>query len=124
MSWWSRLANVLRSERMNDDLDAELQFHLEERTRELMKTGLPRDAAASRAAQRFGNTLRWREQSRDVKLLPWIDSIARDLRLGVRMLRKNAAVTCAAVISLTLALGACIAAFALVDALILRPLPV
>ena len=75
-------------------------------------------------ARRFGSPLRLREQSLDVKLLPWLDSIARDVRLGARMLRKNAVVTAAAVVSLSLALGACVAAFSLVDALILRPLPV
>ena len=53
-----------------------------------------------------------------------LDSIVRDVRLGVRMLRKHPVVTGAAVVSLSLALGACVAAFSLVDALILRPLPV
>ena len=57
-------------------------------------------------------------------LLPWAESIGRDIRLGLRMLRKNAGVTAAALVSLSRALGACVAAFALVDALILRPLPV
>ena len=124
MSWWSRLTNVFRTGRVDRDLDAELQFHLDERIRELTDAGLTREAAAAQTARRFGNPLRWREQSRDVKLLPGIDSIVRDLRLGLRMLRKNAVVTGAAVASLSLALGACIAAFSLVDALILRPLPV
>ena len=53
-----------------------------------------------------------------------LDSLIRDVRLAVRMLRKNAVVTAAAVASLSLALGACVAAFSLVEALILRPLPV
>ena len=76
------------------------------------------------ARRQFGNRLRLREQSRDVKLLPWLDSLVRDVRLGARMLRKNGLVTAAAIVSLSLALGACMAAFSLVDALILRPLPV
>jgi predicted permease len=124
MSWWSRLANVFRETRVDRDLDAELQFHMEERIRELTAAGLSPEAAAAQAARRFGSPLRWREQSRDVKLLPSFESMLRDLRLGVRMLRKNAMVTAAAVLSLSLALGACAAAFALIDALILRPLPV
>src|ERR671913_383542 len=60
----------------------------------------------------------------DAKLLRSIESLGRDVRFGVRMLRKNAGVTAAAVVSLSLALGACVAAFTLVDALILRQLPV
>jgi putative ABC transport system permease protein len=124
MSVWSRLTNVFRSGRLERDLDSELQFHIEERIRELVATGVSRADAAAHVARRFGNALRLREQSRDVKLLPWLDSILRDVRLGVRMLRKNAGVTAAVVMSLALALGACVSAFSLVDALILRPLPV
>jgi predicted permease len=124
MSWWSRLTNVFRSDRLADDLDEELRFHLEERTRELTAGGMTREAARSQAVRRFGNPVRWREQSLDIKLLTWLDSIRRDVRLGLRLLAKNAAVTGAAVLSLSLALGACVAAFSLVDALILKRLPV
>ena len=76
MSLWSRLGNVFRSGRIESELDEELQFHFEERIRELLATGLSREAATAQVARRFGNPLRWREQSRDVKLLPWLDSIA------------------------------------------------
>jgi putative ABC transport system permease protein len=124
MSLLSRLANVFRSGRVQSELDEELQFHMDERIRELMDSGLTREAAAADVARRFGNPLRFREESLDVKLLPWLDSMGRDVRLGARMLRKNAVVTGAAVLSLALALGACVAAFTLVDALVLRPLPV
>src|SRR5262245_9287804 len=124
MSWFSRLANVFRSSKLDGDLDDELQFHIEERIRALTADGMSRRDAEEQVSRRFGSTLRLREESRDVKLLPWIDSLLRDFRLGFRMLRKNATVTAAAVISLGLALGACDAAFLLVDALILQPLPV
>ena len=99
-------------------------FHLDERTRELIAGGMSPEAAARAAAKRLGSPLRLREESLDAKLAPWLDSMARDVRLGLRMLRRSGAVTAAAVLSLSLALGACVAAFSLVDALILRPLPV
>jgi putative ABC transport system permease protein len=124
MSLWSRLANMFRSGRVERELDEEFQFHIDERIRERTAAGVPYAAAAREVARRFGSPLRLREQSLDVKLLPWLDSLARDVRLGLRTLHKNAVVTAAAVVSLSLALGACVAAFALVDALILRPLPV
>jgi len=124
MSLWSRLANVFRAGSVESELDEELQFHVDERIRELTAAGMTREAAAEEVHRRFGSPLRLREQSRDVKLLPWLDSLVRDVRLGVRMLRKHAVVTGASVVSLSLALGACVAAFSLVDALILRPLPV
>jgi predicted permease len=124
MSVWSRFSNMFRTGRVERELDEELQFHIEQRIVELMDKGVARDAAAREVARRFGSPLRRREESLDVKLLPWLDSLLRDARLGVRMLRKDAVVTGAAVVSLSLALGACVAAFSLVDALILRPLPV
>jgi predicted permease len=124
MSWISRLTNVFRSGRLDRDLDAELQFHIEARTDELIAQGLsPQDA--SREAQRhFGNRLRLRESSREVKLISWLESVFQDVRFGLRMLLKNRAVTAAAVLSLSLAIGACTGAFSLLDALILKPLPV
>src|SRR6185503_4249537 len=115
---------VFRSSGVDRALDEEMTFHIESRIADLVAGGMTRDAAEAMARGQFGNRLRLREQSHDVKLLPWLDSLVRDVRLGARMLRKNAVVTTAAVISLSLALGACVAAFSLVDALILRPLPV
>ena len=65
-----------------------------------------------------------RESSRDIKLLPRLESILRDVGFGLRLCLRNKIVTAAAVVSLSLAIGACTAAFSLIDALILRPLPV
>ena len=124
MSLSSRLTNVFRPARLRRELDDEVQFHVEERIRELMATGLSRDAAAEQAARRLGSRLRTREQSLDIKLMPWLESLVRDIRLGLRVHLRNAPVTIAAVLSLALALGASVAAFSLIDALILRPLSV
>ena len=124
MSWWSRITNVFRSDRLDEDLEYEQRFHIEARADELEAEGLSRDAAFEQAARRFGPRLRLREASRDVRLMPWLDSLWRDVRFAQRLLRKDAAVSSAAVVSLGLAIGACTAAFALVDALILRKLPV
>src|SRR4029077_174609 len=74
--------------------------------------------------RRFGHRLVLREASRDVKLLTRVEALGRDLVFGLRLLRKDAVVSVAAVISLGLAIGACTAAFSLIDALILRRLPV
>ena len=124
MSWLSRLANVLRRDRVSDDLDEELRFHVEARAEALRKEGQPADQAAIAAQRGIGDRMRLREASLDIKLLPWLDALARDVALGLRMLRKHTAVSASAVASLALAIGACIAAFSLIDALILRPLPV
>jgi hypothetical protein len=124
MSWWSRLAHVLRTDRLDQDLEEEQRFHIEARAEELEAQGLSRQAALEQATRRFGPRLLLRESSREVKLLSSVESLWRDLRLGVRLLRKDAVVSLAAVVSLGLAIGACTAAFSLIDALILRQLPV
>lgn len=124
MSLLSRITNVFRSGRVADDLDDELKFHVEATTERLVADGLTPEAARLEARRRFGNALSLRERSRDVKLVPWIDAIVRDVGFGVRMLRKDAVVSICAVVSLGLAMGACAAAFMLVDALMLRTLDV
>src|SRR5579862_3535948 len=116
MSLWSRISNVFRSNRLNRELDAELQSHIEEAIAD------GRDPAEVRRA--FGSSLRHREESRDAKLLPWLDALRSDAIFGWRQLAKNKITTLAAVLSLALAVGACTAAFRLIDAILLRPLPI
>jgi putative ABC transport system permease protein len=124
MSLLSRLINAIRSDRLDDEIDEELAFHVHEKTERLIAEGVSPEDASREARRQIGNALQHHERSRDVRLLPWLDSLLRDLRFGARMLRKDAVVTVAAVSSLALAMGAAIAAFILIDALILRPLPV
>jgi predicted permease len=116
MSIWSRLANVFRKERLIEEIDEELRHHLDEAVAE------GRDPVEARKA--FGSMLRRREESQDIRLLPWLDALRADVSVGWRRLSKSKATTSAAVLSLGLAIGACAAAFRLADALLLRPLPV
>jgi predicted permease len=124
VSWLSRLANVARRSRLDRDLDEEIRFHLEARAEELVKAGLSPAEARTRARLQFGNPLLLRESSRDIKSILPLDSIVRDIGYGVRLCRRHKIVTATAILSLSLAIGACTAAFSLIDALILRPLPV
>src|SRR5580704_1348218 len=116
MSLWSRLANVLRGDRLSREIDEEIAAHLEEAVEQ------GRDPAEARRA--FGSALHQREASRDIRLLPWLDSLRADAVFGWRQLMKKKATSAAAVLSLALAIGACTSAFRLIDALLLRPLPV
>ena len=68
--------------------------------------------------------LRIGEQSFDIRVLPWLDSLRADTIFGWRQLRKHKIASAAAILSLGLAIGASISAFRLVDALLLRPMPV
>ena len=68
--------------------------------------------------------LRNREESRDIRLIAWLDSLRADAVFGWRQLMKKKVTSAAAILSLALAIGACTSAFRLIDALLLRPLPV
>src|SRR5208337_2480634 len=116
MSWWSRIANVLRGDRLSREIDEELQSHIEEAVAQ------GRDPAEARRA--FGSALRLREESRDVRLVAWLESLRADAVFGWRQLKKRKATSAAAILSLALGIGACTGAFRLIDALLLRPLPV
>ena len=116
MPFWSRIANVFRGDRLSREIDEELQSHFEE----AIEQG--RDPAEARRA--FGSPLRRREESRDVRILPWLDSLRADLVFARRRLMKKKVTFAAAVLSLALGIGACLSAFRLIDALLLRPLPI
>jgi predicted permease len=124
MSWLSRFVSVIRSDRLNRDLDDEMRFHLDARTEEYAKAGLSIEEARAQARRQFGSPALLRDASRDIKLLPRLESILRDVSFATRLWRRNKLVTGAALVSLSLAVGACTAAFSLIDALILRMLPV
>jgi len=116
MSWWSRIANVFRGPSLSREIDEELQSHIAEGIQQ------GRDPAEARRA--FGSTLRRREESHDIRLVAWLDSLRADAVFGWRQLKKNKVTSAAAILSLALAIGASTSAFRLIDALLLRPLPV
>jgi putative ABC transport system permease protein len=116
MSRWSRITNVFRGDRLSREIQEELEAHIEEAVRE------GRDPGEARRA--FGQTLRVFEDSRDLRLLGWLDSLRADAVFGWRQIVKKKVTSAAAVLSLALAIGACTSAFRLIDALLLRPLPV
>src|SRR5262245_5395902 len=113
---WSKILNVFRGERVNRDLDDELQSHLDEAVEQ------GRDPQDARRA--FGSSLHTREASRDFKLSARLDSLRAGIVFGWRHLLKSKVPSAAAVLSLGLATGACVTGFRLIDALLLRPLPV
>jgi predicted permease len=116
MTLWSRIVNVLRGDRIHREIEEEFASHLEEAVR------AGRDP--SEARQAFGSPLRHSEQMRDLHVLPWLDSLRADAVFGWRQLKKRKTTSAAAVLSLGIAIGACTSAFRLIDAVLLRPLPV
>ncbi len=116
MSWWVRAVNVFRTDRVRRELEEELDAHMEE----AIAGG--RDPEEVRRA--FGSLLHHREESRDIRIVAWIDSLRADVTFGWRRLAAQKTTSAAAILSLALAIGACTSAFRLIDALLLRPLPI
>jgi predicted permease len=116
MGLWSRLGRTFRSGRHGADIEEELQFHLD------MDVEGGRDRRDARL--RLGNVRRIEEETRAAGIIEWLDSALRDARYGLRQLRRTPALTLAVVLSLAIGVGANTAIFSLVDAAILRPLPV
>jgi predicted permease len=116
MSLWSRISNALHGERLNREIDEELQSHIEE----AIASG--RDPKEAHRA--FGSALHAREASHSIRVAGWLESLLADVRFGWRQLCRNKVTSLAAVLSLALGIGSCVAAFRLIDALLWRPLPI
>lgn len=111
MGVWSRLRKTFAGDSHSAEIKEELQFHLHMN-------------AVSDGSAPLGNFTRAQEETRSMGIIGWLDSIVQDCRYGLRQLRKTPALVTAVVLSLTIGIGANTAIFSLVDAAILRPLPV
>jgi putative ABC transport system permease protein len=122
--WIRRLVALARRPRLDRELRDELAAHVEARARRLADDEcVPLDEARRRAAVSVGNVTRLREESREQWGFPRLESILQDLRYGARQLRRTPLFTAAAVVTLALTIGSTAALFAIVNAVILRPLP-
>ena len=124
MSWLRRIRNLFRSDRHSRDLDRELQFHIAERADELAAAGMDRASAEREARRRFGNYAGQKERARDADIITWLGSFADDVRYAIRSMRHNRVLSLVAILSLGLGIGANAAIFTLIDAVMLRALPV
>ena len=124
MSWLSRVTNTFRTEKLDEDLYEELRFHLDEHVDALIRRGHTPQEAEQEALRHLGNPRRMIETSRNVKVAGWLASLLQDARFGSRLLARWPVSYAAVVFSLSLAIGAATTVFSVVDALLLRPLPV
>jgi len=124
MSFFSRLRNALHPKRLDNELLDEMSDHLERRAASLRERGLSPEDAAREASRRFGNVTQLREQSRDFRLSAALEATFQDVRYAWRGMLKSPAFAITAILSLALAIGANTAIYSIVDAAMLRPLPV
>jgi putative ABC transport system permease protein len=124
MSFFRRLLNLGRSEQLSRDINRELSFHMREHVEELVDAGMPEAEAIAAARRRFGNPTYVGERTREADIVTWIDSFAGDVRYGFRALRRSPVFTLVAILSLALGIGANTAIYTLMDAVVIRALPV
>ncbi len=118
-----RLRSLFRRKPVEQELDEELRFHLDQRIAANVASGMAPDEAARASRVALGNQPLIRERTQDAWSWRWLDEARQDVRHALRGLRKSPAFATTAVVTLALSAGSATAIFSVVDAVVLRALP-
>src|SRR5881397_3228113 len=118
-----RFRSLFARNKVERELDEELQYHLEREIEQYVAAGMSAEDARQAALRAIGPITQRKEECRDMRGINWIDNAVQDFRYAIRQLRKSPGFACTATFVLALGISAAISIFGLVEAALIKPLP-